>query len=234
VPKASDRFLVISDLQLPFTAPDALAVCKRVQRHFRIPSGNVLCVGDELDQYHGSSHPKSPDATLTPSQELKLSREMLKDWYRAFPEMKLAVSNHGIRWVRKAAHAEIPSELLRCYREIIEAPKGWVWKDKWTFKGKHPFRLLHGMGYSGVNGHRNAAMDAGMSTVIGHLHSFAAVSHIVTEELAIWGMNVGSLIDAEAFAFEYGRYNRNKSVSSLGVILDGGSFPLVVPAEAFS
>lgn len=229
-----DRYLFISDLQIPFEAAKALEVCKRVQKHFKIPSAHIYNVGDELDQYHASSHPKSPDAKLTATDELKVSREKLKAWYAAFPEMKLAVSNHGIRWLKKASHAEIPSELLRCYREVIEAPKGWRWQDSWTIKTDRPIRMVHGIGYGGASGHRTAAMDAGQNTVIGHLHSHAGVAHVNMGSRQFWGMNVGSLIEPDAFAFEYGKWNRFKPWIGLGVVVDSGRTPILIPYEAFA
>lgn len=229
---AGDRFLFISDLQIPFEAEHALAFCRDVQREFKIPSENIYNVGDELDLYHGSLHKKDPDANLTPGQELLLSKKKLKEWYKAFPEMKLAISNHGLRWLRKAFDADIPSQVLRSYRDLIDAPRGWSWKERWVIDGgRTKMLMIHGMGYSGQAGHRNAAIDSGMNTIIGHLHSNAGISYINTEDRRIYGMNVGSLIDINAFAFKYGKYSRNKPVLTVGVVLDGGLTPILIPYE---
>lgn len=229
-----DRFLFISDLQIPFEAEHALKFCKTVQREFGIPEENVYNVGDELDLYHGSLHKKDPDADLTPGQELVLSRKKLKLWYREFKSMKIALSNHGLRWLRKAFEADIPGEVLRCYRDLINAPKGWVWKERWHIKGSRAEMLMiHGMGYGGMYGHRNAAIDAGKNTIIGHLHANAGVAHINTNGRQIWGMNTGCLINPEAFAFKYGKYSRNKPILTCGVVLDGGLTPLLIPYERF-
>jgi hypothetical protein len=228
----NSRFLFVSDCQIPFEAPDALAFCKRVQREYKIPDEHVYNVGDETDLYHGSMHKKDPDAELTPNQEIMITRRKLKEWYKAFPKMKLAVSNHGLRWLRKAIDAEIPSQVVRCYRDLIHAPSGWVWKDRWLIDaGRTKIMMQHGMGYSGRNGHINAAIDNGINTIIGHLHSHAAINYLGTEIRQIWAMNVGSLIHAESFAFKYGRYNRNKPVLSVGVVVDGGKMPILVPYE---
>lgn len=228
----ADRYLFISDLQIPFEAEHALKFCKSIQREFGIPPENIYNVGDELDLYHGSLHKKDPDADLTPGQELLLSRKKLREWYRAFPQMKLAVSNHGLRWLRKAFEADIPGEVIRCYRDLIGAPKGWVWKERWLIQAQRaPIVMIHGMGYSGQQGHRNAALDEGMNTVIGHLHSNAGISYINTNVRSIWGMNTGCLINTEAFAFKYGKYARNKPVLKVGVVIDGGLTPILLPYE---
>jgi hypothetical protein len=231
--QASDRFLFISDLQIPFEAANALAFCLAVQREFKVPSENVYNVGDEVDQYFGSAYQKDPNGWHTPRSELAASREKLLRWYRAFPEMKLAISNHGLRWAKKAFDAEIPSEMLRPYQDIIHAPPGWKWRDAWDIKTKYPIRMIHGMGYNGQAAHRQAALDFGMNIVIGHLHSHAGVALIRTQGQRIWGMNVGCLIDDEAYAFAYNKHQRQRPILGCGVVVDGGLTPIFVPYERF-
>lgn len=145
--------------------------------------------------------------------------------------MKIAVSNHGLRWVKKAVAAEIPSQMIRAYQEIIGAPRGWVWKEEWIIKARKPFRMIHGVGYSGINGARNATIDSGLSTVIGHLHSYGGVWHLNTGGRRLWAMNTGCLVDEEAYAFEYGKYSRNKATLGIGVVVDGGQTPIFLPYE---
>lgn len=228
-----DRFLVIPDLQLPFEAIDALPFALRVQKEYKIPKENILCVGDETDHYFGSMYKKSLNQNLSALDELKITKKKLKEWYRAFPICRLAISNHGLRWAKKAFEAEIPEIMLRPYQELIEAPAGWKWAMEWRINSRHPFRMIHGMGYSGANGARNAAVDAKTSTIIGHLHAHAGIFHIQTQgmEHPIWAMNTGCLIDVESFAFEYGKYCRNQPILGIGVVVDEGKTPIFVPFE---
>lgn len=230
---SADRFLFISDLQIPFEAADALKFCKAVQKEFKIPDDAIYNVGDEVDQYFGSAYKKDPNGWHTANSELAASREKLTRWYRAFPDMKLAVSNHGLRWAKKAFEAEIPSQMIRPYQEIIHAPQTWVWKSEWVIKTKYPIKMIHGMGYSGQTAHRNAAMDHGMNVVIGHLHSNAGIAIINTHGQRIWGMNVGCLIDEESYAFAYNKYQRQKPILGVGVVVDGGLTPIFIPYERF-
>lgn len=232
--RLGERYLVISDLQIPFEAEHALAFCKAVQKEYGIPSENILNVGDEVDSYHGGRWPKDPDVPMTARAELQIVRQRLKPWYAAFPKMRLAVSNHGIRWLKKATAAEIPSELLRSHKEILGAPSGWQWKDTWTIKGSRShFKMLHGLGYGGMYAYRTAAMDQGTNVIFGHLHANAGIAHIVTESKRCWGCNVGSLIDVDSFAFQYGKYNRFKPWLGVGVVLNGGTTPILVPYDGF-
>lgn len=227
-----NNYLVASDLQIPFEAEKALEFCKYIKRHFKVANDHCLCVGDEIDGYFGSVFGKSPDMKHSALTELDTMREKLRKWYHAFPEMKLATSNHGMRWVKKAMEAEIPSQLLRRYEEILQAPEGWKWKDQWFFNDKHPFRMIHGMGYSGANGAKNAALDANISTVIGHLHSFAGVQYFkMMDGKRIWAANSGCLIDVESLAFHYGKYNRYQPTLGAMVILNNGSTPCFIPYE---
>lgn len=224
-------YLIISDLQIPFEAEKALEFCIYVKRHFKVKE--VLCAGDELDFYHGGRWPRSPDGHYSAVGELAAAKEKLKRWYAAFPKCRLAISNHGIRWVRKAAAAEIPSQLLRAYEDIIEAPPGWKWQDEWIIKdSKMTWRLIHGTGYSGPNGARNATIDAGISTVIGHLHSHAAIHYISPRGgKRLWSMNCGSLIDTEAYAFEYGRESRLQPCLGVSLVTNGGTTPIWLPYD---
>ena len=112
-----ENYLIISDLQIPFHEPKALEFCLYLVKHYKINKEHVICVGDEVDQYFGSKYPLSPDAPLSPIEELKSSIEELKRWYDAFPVMRLCISNHGIRWMKKASESGIPSRLLRSCKE---------------------------------------------------------------------------------------------------------------------
>lgn len=230
---SKDRYLFISDLQIPFEARHALKFCQAVAKEFKIEPENIFNVGDEVDQYFGSRFLKNPDALHSPLSELRETRERIMAWGRAFPKMKLAVSNHGTRWAKKAFEAQIPSQMLRPYKEIIAAPDGWEWRYHWDIKCPAPIRLFHGMGYGGMYAYRTAAVDYGKNVVFGHLHANAGIAHVQTATERYWGFNVGCLIDRDAYAFEYGKDSRHKPVLGIGVVLDGGLTPIFVPYERF-
>lgn len=232
--RGADRWGFISDLQIPFEAENALPFVRAVEKEFKIPRQNWANVGDETDQYFGGRWPKDPDAEHTPLSELAESIERLKEWYAAYPRMLLAESNHAARWANKAVEAQIPSQLMKAYREVIQAPATWKWAPSWVIKmAKADVMMLHGMGYGGMYAHRHAAVDHGMNVVHGHLHSNAGISYIVNEGRRIWGMNVGCLINSERYAFKYGKHIRHKPVLGIGVVVDGGLTPIFVPYERF-
>lgn len=221
--------LIISDTQMPYEAPDALKFCAYAKRHYGIPDENVLHVGDEADQFHGGQYPKGSDYPHTPGQELSITKEKFKEWAGVFPKMKIAISNHGLRWVRKASAAELPSQLLRDYRDLMDAPDGWLWKEEWIVDFKHRFKITHGMELSGKTPYRQAAEIGTISHAFGHLASSAGICHIVTQDKSIWSMNTGCLIDTEAYAFKYGKYNRYKPTLGIGIVFNQGSTPFWLP-----
>lgn len=223
------RYLVISDEQIPFHHQHGLAFCKYVQKQYRIPKENILHVGDETDGYFGGMWPKDPNGKFSAITELEASIDQLKLRYEAFPEMRLAISNHGTRWLRKATAAEIPSIMLRRYEEVIQAPAGWRWAKHWKIPCKYPFILEHGDAHGGQMPHMQAAMINGMSTVIGHHHTIAGIEFVKTHGYNVWGMCVGSLIDFEQYAFHYARDAKKKPQIGVGVILDEGRTPIWNP-----
>ncbi len=226
---AQARYGIVPDCQIPYELPDALGFVKRVRKEFKIPRENWICAGDELDQMHGGLWKKSPEANHTAIQEIEESKKRLRRWYKEFPEMKVAISNHGTRWVRKAFEAEIPSQLLKSYREVIEAPEGWQWRQHWIIKTEHPFLIEHGDHWSGPKPAVDAAIHNGISTAMGHHHTKAQVDHVGTAHKSVWGMVVGCLIDFEAYAFDYARNHKLKPRIGMGVVVDNGKRPIWVP-----
>lgn len=223
------RWLILSDMQWPFEAKNSLEFCLYVQKHFKIPIENILCVGDEVDELHGGMYPKDPDGHHTANSEITACQQRFEEWGKYFPYMRLAISNHGMRWAKKAAAAEIPSQMLRTYQEVMHAPPGWKWADSWRIDAKHPFMMFHGMHLGGKTPYRQSAEIASISTVFGHLHSSAGVCWVNTHEKSVWSMNCGSLIDVEAYAFKYGKDAKFKPCLGVGVVLDDGLWPIFVP-----
>lgn len=232
-----DRWMITSDEQIPFEHKDALDFQIRVKRHFGIPDENQLHVGDETDQALAGMYDPDPDGDLTANQEYQQSLDALQLRYLAFPRMKVAISNHGVRWQKRAFKSGIPSFVMRSYENMIEAPDGWKWQKKWLIRAKHPFVVEHGDRFGGQTPHVQAAMANGLSTVIGHHHSIAGIEHIRTQDyhpefnsgFDIWGASTGALIDFDRFAFKYAQSAKKKPKLGLIVVLDDGKWPIWVP-----
>lgn len=239
LPNYLGRQMFISDLQIPFEHEKALEFCKYVKRHFHIPDEGVYNVGDEVDEYWGSGWKKDPNAAHTATQEITETIERMRPWYDAFPQMRLAESNHGRRWMRKALEAEIPELMMRRYQSVIGCPRGWMWQSRWLIRQKKPVLVEHGDRFGGATPHLKAAEANACNTAIGHHHSKFGIEHSQTNGamdgcpdeagFKVWGMVTSCLIAFEKYAFHYARAAKNKPQIGLGICLDEGSLPILVP-----
>lgn len=216
-----ETVLLWGDLHAPFHHPDALAFLAWVKKKFK-PT-KVICMGDELDFHSVSFHQSDPDG-YSPGHEMRRAIDTLKPFYKLFPEVMVCHSNHTARPFRKAFASGIPAQAFKSMRDMLEAPKGWEWRDKWQCDG---FWAEHGEGVSGQNAGLKAA-DANMAcTAVGHLHSWSGVNYAANAETLYWGLVVPSLIDRKAYAFAYGKHMKRKPIIGCAVVDRG--IPHVVP-----
>ena len=215
--------LVIPDTQAPFHHPDTIPFLKAVKRKYKCKE--VVHIGDEIDfSPISTSFMPDPDG-IGFKEEFKQAIAFMKKLYKAFPKVKVCVSNHTMRPFKKASDAGLPSVFLKSYREFLQAPKTWEWRDEWEIDG---ILFIHGMGFSGQNGHVKAAEKHRQSTVIGHIHSSAGINYLNNRKNhLIFGFNVGCLIDLKSYAFNYGKNFPNKPTLGCGVIINGK--PIFVP-----
>ena len=183
--------LVIPDLHCPFEHPDALAFLCAVRD--RIKPTHVVCLGDEMDFHAVSRWPSNPDG-LSAGQEYARGVEHLLPFYREFPDALVCTSNHTVRPFKKAFEAGLPAAMMPSYSVMLKAPDGWRWDHSHVIDG---VRYVHGEGKSGQNSHIAFLRAYKQSVVHGHIHSYAAVSY----EGPLFGMNVGCLIDPDAYAY---------------------------------
>lgn len=216
--------LVISDTQAPFHHRDTIDFLNDQRKRFKCTK--IVNIGDEVDFHAISLHDKEPEGDGV-TQELAKAKIFLRQLASIFPEMDICISNHTDRPYRVAKKFGIPREFLKGYKELLDAPKGWKWFNRIYVDG---VCYQHGEGYSGRNGAIQAALNNRQSTVIGHLHSHAGVNYHANENDLIFGMNVGCLIDVDAYAFRYGRTFKDKPVLGCGVVVEG-SEPFFIPMD---
>ena len=213
--KKTNTVLVIPDIHFPAHHLDVFEFLKAVQKKYK--PNIVVNLGDEIDAAGLGNWDQNPDQP-SPGDELKESIKYLKILYKIFPVVKVCVSNHTDRIYRKPFSAGIPKTLLKSYAEILEAPKGWEWRDHWEIDG---VIYEHGEGFSGQQGALKAAQANMQSTVIGHLHSHAGIQYYANSKHLIWGFNAGCLIDKSNAAFNYGKHIKAKPILGIGLVEDG-------------
>lgn len=213
--KGKECVLVISDTQEPFGHIDAILFLKWVKARHKVTQ--VVHIGDELDFHALGDWDHDPDG-FSAGDELKRGLERMREYYKLFPKVKACVSNHTARPFRRAFKHGIPRAFLRDYKDFMQAPKGWEWKDQWEIDG---VVYEHGEGFSGRDGAVKCALKNGAPTVIGHIHSFAGIQYWANSQQIIFGFNVGCLIDTKAYAFRYGKHNLNKPILGVGIVNKG-------------
>lgn len=216
-----ETVLAIPDTQIPFHHPDTIEFLKWVADKYQ-PT-QIVHLGDEVDFHAMSDYTSDPDGH-SPGKELKLSIEVMKDLYREFPTCKVVTSNHTARPFRRAFKSGIPKIFMKSYREFLEAPDTWEWRDHWEIDGVTYF---HGEGFSGPNCTRNVVTKKMASCVFGHTHAHAGVYYYATEKNLYFGFNAGCLVDNKAYAFAYSKNIPSKPIVGCGVIRKG--IPQFIP-----
>ena len=208
------NILVIGDTHIPFEHRDYLDFCLDVKRRFKCKT--VVHIGDLVDNHAISYHEHDPDG-WSPDQEMAEADKHLTDWYKAFPSVKLCKGNHDILVDRKGKTVGLPKRCFKEFKKIWNLPRRWV--DEFEFKIDGVL-FKHGTGYSGKLAHRQAAIDACCSTVMGHLPGFAGVAFVANSDQVMFGMNVGCGIDRKKYAFAYGKDFRQKPILGCGVVFN--------------
>jgi hypothetical protein len=121
-----ERILHFSCTQAPFHHLDAIPFLRAVKDSY-CPD-LVVMHGDEADlQFLKKAFmgPESPG----PLRELEETTAFMAELGAVFPEMLLLSSNHVDGRIRYAkAQSNIPTIMLRPWRDLIEAPRGWEWR----------------------------------------------------------------------------------------------------------
>lgn len=221
--KGNKKVLVISDLQAPFQHVDTLPFLAHIKKTYG-PFDDVVNIGDEADMHALSDYTNNPDG-YSAGHELKEALKFLHRLYKLFPEVKVVTSNHTVRPLKRAFKAGIPRAFLKDYHEFLEAPPGWQWSDSWIIDN---ILYEHGEGIpGGTTGAKRCIERNGRSTVHGHLHAGAGINYFATKEQLHFVMNVGCLIDRNAYAFEYGKHSINKPIVGTGIVVNG--LPQFIP-----
>jgi hypothetical protein len=217
----NQTILVISDFHAPYNHQDAVAFLAALKKKYK-PT-DVVCIGDEVDFHDLSFHSSNPDLPSA-AMELELSIIELKKLYKLFPKVTVIESNHGSMVLRKALDTGMPKKVLRSYNEILDAPKGWVWKFDTIIKTElGPIYFCHGK--SGAAG--RLASQYGMSCIQGHHHEKAQIHYISTPEKLMFDAHTGCLADDKSLALGYNKINPKRPIMSTIVVVNG--IPQIIP-----
>lgn len=213
--------LCIPDMHAPFQHPDTLEFLCTVRDKYQ-PT-EVVVLGDELDMHSLSDYEHDPDG-YSAGQELEAALFFMHKLYKEFPVAKVCTSNHTSRPYRKAYRFGIPAAYLRDYREFLQAPDGWEWRDKWIIDG---IQFEHGESFLGESAGLKHARANMRSTVIGHQHTNFSIDWFANSDSLLFGLDCGCLIDIDSYAFNYSKKLKKKPILGVAVIIK--NVPHLIP-----
>lgn len=213
--------LVIGDLHAPYMHVDATRFLAAIKAKYR-PT-EILFMGDERDGHSDSYHEKSPELPAS-GDELKAAIKQLAGLYKMFPKAAILESNHGSLFYRKARTAGIPGVVLKEYRDVLQAPKQWIWKYDHILKTPLGDVYCH-HGKSGA--YERLSKNMGMSAIQGHFHNKFYVCYWSSPNGLYFDANAGCLVDNHSRAMAYGKNNLQKPIIGCMVIVEG--IPQLIP-----
>ena len=203
------RVLVIGDLHCPFDLDKYLDFCKDLQKKYK--TNETIFIGDVIDNHYSSYHETDPDG-LSGGAELKAAIDRVARWHKAFPKATVLIGNHDRMIMRKAFSSSIPKIWIKDYNDVL-GTKGWDWKNRHIVD---EVQYIHGEGGTA----RTRCKQDMQSTVQGHLHTQCYTDWNVGANYRVFGMQVGTGIDFDQYAFGYAQRGKKPAVAA-GIVLDG-------------
>lgn len=214
--------LLLSDIHAPFCHIDLVPFLKALKKKYK--PDKIISVGDEADFAGISFHTHNADL-YSAGDELTKTIEKLRPIYKLFPKLDLMESNHGSLVYRRAMDSGLPKRTIRSYREVLEAPKGWVWHEDMVVKSSDG--SLTYICHNRTKDSLKSSQQIGMNFVSGHFHSTFEIRYWANSLKLHWGMIIGCLVDKDSMAFAYGKTCPAKPIIGCGIILNG--IPKLLP-----
>lgn len=223
-PKGLTRVLIMPDAHLPYQHDLAWRTFLEVARGWR-PDVLVI-LGDAVDFYCVSQHPKDPARRIRFEDEIRLSNEGL-DQLSALrvPRVIYCEGNHETRLSRHVA-AKTPElhgvvnvqDLLRVKQ------RGWEWVSYGHHMSIGKLSFTHDIGFAGVYAARQSVMAFGGSITIGHTHRAQTHYESTVNGERHVGHTMGWLGDPECIDYRHRARVARESQHGFGVahILDCG------------
>lgn len=213
--------LVIGDLHSPAMHRDTVKFLTAIKRKFK--PNRVILTGDEVNFESISYHEHNPDLPGA-ADELNEAIDKLKPIYKMFPKADILESNHTSLMYRKQVTAGLPSAMMKSYREVLQAPKGWNWHFDLIVKTPQgPIYMHHGKSSSIEKLSKNMSMHA----IQGHYHSKFYVSYWANPNGLFFDANAGTFADHHHMAMAYAKNSIPKGIHGVIIITDG--IPQLVP-----
>ena len=209
-----NRVLVIPDLHLPFPKEGYLDFLKSI--YDKYDCNTVIQMGDLIDGHYESRHPTDPHA-MNAEDEFDAIIPYIREIAETFPVMKVLRGNHCRIVERATVGNNISSKWLKSLKDRLLDEGLPV--DEWEF-AEHfiidGVKYVHGEGRKA----KGRMLQDGISIVGGHYHAESYVHWHVNDYQKLFAMQLGALIQDEAYAFAYGKHFA-KSHKNCGVVING-------------
>ena len=207
--KVESRVLVVGDLHAPFILDGYLEFCTEQYENYNC--NRVVFIGDIIDNHFSSYHETDADG-LGGGEELDLAVEMIRPWYKTFPDADVLIGNHDRMVARKAQTSNIPRKWIRSYQEVLEV-------YKWNFVEELEIDNVNYNHGEGSKAHIKSRKNM-QSTVQGHHHTDCYTMWFVGNNDKIFGMQVGCGVDRTAYAMAYAKVHPKPAIGC-GIVIGG-------------
>lgn len=216
--EGGSRVLVVGDLHTPFDLTEYLFHLKKVYDMYQC--NRVVFIGDVIDSHYSSFHNTDPNG-MGGGDELDYAIARIQRYRQVFPEADAVLGNHCRIVARKAFAGGIPKQWLKDFNEVLQVP-GWNFVTEVEIDG-----VLY---FHGEGGTAKTKMKSELQSVVqGHLHTQAYIEWAFSKSDRIFGMQVGTGIDFDQYAFAYAKAGKKPAISC-GVVLNG-KYPVLVPMD---
>jgi len=221
-PKITRKLLCISDLHQPYSHPDAFAFVSALQGKYGFDT--VLIGGDEIDHHAMSFHDSDPDLPSA-GHELELAIKGLEPFYNLFAVADVLESNHGSMVYRKGKHHGFPRQVLRSYRDVLNAPTGWTWRETFTYQFPTGQKAVAHHGYK--QNTLAASQERGLSIIQFHFHNDLSIRYWERDGELLFALQSGCLIDDTSMAFAYNKVSVKRPIIGCSGVIEG--IPVLFP-----
>jgi predicted phosphodiesterase len=216
--KQYKKVLVLPDVHAPWV--DWYALKKAKKWYDEHQPDLVIQLGDMTDQKIWSRWPADVD-DWSPSQEFEQAEKVLLKMHEWFPKMVILQGNHDTRIKKRAVEAGIPSRMFSDIDEVFNY-SGWTWVPlgtRFTIQThRGPVLFMHGDEMGGTVSAK--ARLLGCSVIQGHTHK-ASITYTKTDDMHIFGAEMGCIMDIDSKAARYAQANPVGVSVGFGVLKHG-------------
>lgn len=213
--KNSNVVGIISDTHFPFQHKNYLEFVYEIFNQFQV--NEIVHIGDLVDGHAWSYHETSNEG-VSASNEAEQAQKECDRLFAMFPKVSHVMGNHDALISRKAQTLGLPKKFIKTFEDMWNFPKEWTSQFS---KEIDNVLYIHGTGKGGLYSSVGLMQDYRQSVVSGHTHSNGGVNYRASYKDLTFGLNVGCLIDVDAYAMEYGKNFSKKPTLGVGIVIDG-------------